>query len=332
MGAISLPGVDADLYPTDPNNREAWLQERRKFIGGSEVAGIIGLSPWESPWSIWAYKKGLLSSDKEMTPNMRWGVKLEPVIKREFEETEGYEVTGTQYIALHRDNKVAGATLDGLVRKDSQSPVLGPLEMKSSEFRSPEDWAAEIPVYYQTQCQWQMYVTGTSHLWMAVFHGVSNPIGVYEMERDQSDIDYLVEEVEKFWTRYVLTGDSPPVDGHQATLDALAARYPEQVPEKEVELDGMEEIFADYNRAKETQKVAERAEKEAMAKIAERFADAEIGTLNGVPTYKYAQQSRRSVPVDALSKDHPEIAAQYMKTSKFRTLRDIKPPKEKSKK
>ena len=33
--------------------RTAWLNERRKGIGGSDVAAIIGLSPWTTPLDIY---------------------------------------------------------------------------------------------------------------------------------------------------------------------------------------------------------------------------------------------------------------------------------------
>ena len=41
-------------------NREDWLEQRRHTIGGSDAAGIIGLSKWSSPVSVWADKTGRL--------------------------------------------------------------------------------------------------------------------------------------------------------------------------------------------------------------------------------------------------------------------------------
>ena len=39
-------------------SREEWLMQRRKTIGGSDAAGIVGLSKWASPFSVWAEKTG----------------------------------------------------------------------------------------------------------------------------------------------------------------------------------------------------------------------------------------------------------------------------------
>lgn len=57
-------------------SREDWLEQRRHTIGGSDAAGIIGLSKWSSPVSVWADKTGRLP-DKPDTEAMRLGRDLE---------------------------------------------------------------------------------------------------------------------------------------------------------------------------------------------------------------------------------------------------------------
>ena len=53
-------------------SREEWLMQRRKTIGGSDAAGIVGLSKWASPFSVWAEKTGR-TAEKEDTEAMRQG-------------------------------------------------------------------------------------------------------------------------------------------------------------------------------------------------------------------------------------------------------------------
>ena len=36
--------------------REEWLARRRSGIGGSDVAAVLGLSPWKSPRQVWLDK------------------------------------------------------------------------------------------------------------------------------------------------------------------------------------------------------------------------------------------------------------------------------------
>ena len=35
-----------------------WLEERRKGIGGSDVAAIMGLSPWKTAYQVYQDKRG----------------------------------------------------------------------------------------------------------------------------------------------------------------------------------------------------------------------------------------------------------------------------------
>jgi hypothetical protein len=51
--------VKIETYP----DRASWLAARGKGIGGSDVAAILGLSPWNAPLSLWMKKVGAIPSD-----------------------------------------------------------------------------------------------------------------------------------------------------------------------------------------------------------------------------------------------------------------------------
>ena len=57
-------------------SRQAWLAERRKTIGGSDAAGIVGLSRYATPYTVWADKTGRLP-EQEDNEAMRQGRDLE---------------------------------------------------------------------------------------------------------------------------------------------------------------------------------------------------------------------------------------------------------------
>ena len=46
-------------------NRAEWLNWRRTGLGGSDIAAVLGLSKWRTPWDVWADKKGLLPEKEE---------------------------------------------------------------------------------------------------------------------------------------------------------------------------------------------------------------------------------------------------------------------------
>lgn len=77
--------------PTKDMSREDWLSERRKTIGGSDAAGIVGLSKWASPYSIWAEKTGRVP-EKEDTEAMRQGRDLEEYVAQRWAKESGRKV------------------------------------------------------------------------------------------------------------------------------------------------------------------------------------------------------------------------------------------------
>jgi len=46
-----------------PRTRQEWLQERRKGIGGSDAAAVLGLSKWKTPYALWLKKTGQGTDD-----------------------------------------------------------------------------------------------------------------------------------------------------------------------------------------------------------------------------------------------------------------------------
>ncbi|WP_308006141.1 YqaJ viral recombinase family protein, partial [uncultured Porphyromonas sp.] len=50
------------------NNREDWLESRTEGIGASDIATIVGLNPYETPYSLWRRKLGLDPAKEETLP------------------------------------------------------------------------------------------------------------------------------------------------------------------------------------------------------------------------------------------------------------------------
>ena len=42
-----------DTISTVKMSRKEWLKERRKSIGGSDAAAVIGMSRFASPYTVW---------------------------------------------------------------------------------------------------------------------------------------------------------------------------------------------------------------------------------------------------------------------------------------
>ena len=59
--------------------RKDWLDVRKTGIGGSDVAAVLGISPWKSPLDVFLDKTGKSAPEPE-NDAMYWGTRLETLV------------------------------------------------------------------------------------------------------------------------------------------------------------------------------------------------------------------------------------------------------------
>ena len=62
-------------------NKDTVTKDREKFIGGSDLAGIMGLSPFIDRWTLLQQKAGLKERDFFGNEYTRYGDELEPIVR-----------------------------------------------------------------------------------------------------------------------------------------------------------------------------------------------------------------------------------------------------------
>jgi putative phage-type endonuclease len=287
---------------TDPN-RDEWLAWRKGGIGASEVPGILGLSSFASPWSIWAQKAIPNMPAHETSERQQIGLDLEAAIATMFHRRTGLYVSGEQTWCTHKTETWARCTVDGFVFEDArrhgrESEGMGDL---LGNFQAKTDgrfaWPDGIPPSIQAQCQFEMFVTGAERTWVAVLHA-GFKFEVYELERDQADIDYIVGKVRTFWFDHCLTGNPPEVDGSDATANAIAEVWPAEIPGTKADLDELAERLEQRKQLKEAIKSATAELGVIDNEIKAAMADDEIGCIDGVPvlTYRSVTVNRKPQP------------------------------------
>lgn len=313
MTAAQQVDVAAALLPDTA--RTEWLAWRRGGLGGSDIAALLGLSNYGSPWSLFVDKCGLLPDD-ESTQRQRIGTRMESVLAAEFHDMTGLCVVGVQTWCVMPGRSHFRCTVDGFAAEhtDSDAPVndlaamLGCVQMKTDgRFGWPEGPPANI----RAQCVWEMGVTGLPHCWLVVmFAGFR--IEVFEIDWDadaQADWALMAERAETFWTEHVVPGIPPPLDDSDATTAALRQVYPEHVGGVTADLDGLADIIAERADLKD----AAKATKERLTLIDNTLKaaleDAEVGLLHGTPAFTYRSHERAEYTVSA---------------STVRTLRPVK--------
>ena len=207
-----------------PANHDEWLKEREYGIGASEVGAVLGLSPFETPFSLWLKKTKQVPRDEENNA-MRMGHLLEPVVAQLWEEATGMKVikaSAADIIYVHPEYDFMSATPDRVVRGRKKL-----LECKTTITDVDSD---DIFPHWIAQCQYQMYVTGIHDCdlaWLVKgrFFGYQN------IEYDAEFAEFIAERVKEYWNDCVVGGNEPEL----ISVDDFATKGSE--PGKDVEAD-----------------------------------------------------------------------------------------------
>lgn len=203
-------------------NHEEWLKNRFEGLGGSEISAIVGLNPYMDNIALWEYKTRR-KQPKDISDKLfvKYGVKAEPLLR------ELFKLDFPEYVVEYLENNSfrnsdypwAQASLDGLLTDPEGRK--GILEIKTTEIMNPicrEKWNNKIPDNYYCQCLFYMAVVDTefcvlkAQLKTAIDGIPYLQTKHYKIERSevQGDIDYLMQEGEKFW-QYVESKKQPPL-------------------------------------------------------------------------------------------------------------------------
>jgi len=228
--------------------RALWLAQRRRGIGGSDAAAILGLSPWETSFSIWLEKTGGAQTKKQVEPDrvvvvrrfsgagvaavpasnrtepMWWGLALEDIVAKRYTEKTGLKVWKPEKLMQHPEHDCLIATPDFLVIGEERG-----LEIKTANAWADTGWGPEgtdeIPRHYLVQCLHYMAVTGFPVWDIAVLIGGSD-FRIYTVRRDAVFEEILISRLTEWWQTYIVQGAQPPIDGSDGASAYLKAFHP----------------------------------------------------------------------------------------------------------
>lgn len=295
-------------------NRASWLEERRKSIGGSDAAAIVGLSEYSSPYTVWADKTGRLP-EKPDNEAMREGRDLEQYVADRWMEATGKRCRRRTEMLRNPMFPWAHANVDRWVVGERAG-----LECKTVKPYDAETYKeGRYPDRFYVQCMHYMAVTGADRWYLAVLV-FGTGFYTYTINRDDDEINALMETERQFW-RYVTDDTPPPTDGTKATSDALQTIYQDGGAEGSVDLFSLNGAFDCYFQAKASIKELEQSVRAAENEIKASLGEAWAGTCNRA-SVTWKPQTRRTFDAERFSADHPELdLSQYYKESTTRIFR-----------
>jgi putative phage-type endonuclease len=300
MTAVEILAV-AD--PADP----AWHAARRRGVSASEIAAVLGLSPYESPFSLyWRKRNGWQTDDNEF---MSAGRLLEEPIAQWWQTEHGdpaYLTTTHAGLYAHPDRPWQMASPDRLII-DIWGKDVALLECKWVAYSWDgwgEDGTSDVPVHYRAQCLWQMDVMGVDTVYVAAL----GPGGfrAFTVRRDEKDLKAMRAAGARFWED-LRAGRAPDVDGSMATLDTLKRLHPDVGTEP---LEVSVELAETYRRARALRKradqLADSCEARLRALLGSDYGRAVVGKKLVASRSVYAQPGDMA-ELDSLDTDHPVV-------------------------
>ena len=295
-----------------PKDRAEWLEFRKTGIGSSEVATIVGLNPWETPYQLWRRKVGIDEPQAE-TFAMKAGHYLEDAVARFWQDETGREIikrSQGDWLIKSSENPILQVSpdrtywLDGMKRNDQNKGIL---ECKTTQ--SPID-SDDLPKHWFCQVQYQLGVaelTQGSIAWLTQ----GREFGYKDLALVPDFYAWLVEEVERFWTDNIKGGQEPS----STSVKDVLLKYNRHTAGKIIEID--DDIFNAYNQlkgVKEELSALEEQKEELESRIKLCFGDAEAISYGGetIATWK-ASKDTEKFDAKAFQAAHPDLAKEFTK-------------------
>lgn len=196
-----------DYTPKDPK----WHELRTKGVTGTDVAAILGASPFSSAYKIWAIKTGRVKDEVKQNQAMRLGQLMEPALLQMFKENN-------PKLAVHEVGTYANAEFPFMIANPDALAYEGD-KLWIVEVKTARKYWTEVPAHYVTQVMHYADVFSADGIKVVSYAG-----GAYqewELPFDQFEIEAQREAIKSFWFENILEDKEPDWDGSQATYEVV---------------------------------------------------------------------------------------------------------------
>ena len=313
-----------------------WLKYRRKGIGGSDVAAVLGLSPFCTARDLYYDKTGaeMAAADEQNYVAKQVGHLLEPLVAEIFSRKTGMKIYKDAKLYSHPLYPFMLANIDYFAEMPDGTTAI--LECKTTNYNNQDKWYNDaVPVNYELQIRHYMAVMNIDTAFCACLYGNNESEFVYR--RIDRDMDYesdITEQEQYFWEEHVQKKIEPPyTESGSLAIESLRRKYgnaDQSAPDVTLDKD-MAEAIEKYLVLREQKLDFDHKSKDIENEMKRIYAP--ILDMMGVSckavcqsgsteyTVSYNPSYRESVNKDsleALKVFNPEIYGQYVSTTETR--------------
>lgn len=217
-------------------NREEWLQERKRGIGGSDLGHLIG-SLFGCERQLW-YSKGDFAEVQNPEGQFRLsrGNRQEPVARSYYTDKTGRDCVSGFGTFVVADFPWQRVNVDGVVRDSKLG--LGVLEIKTLGLNSFRKVKKDgLPENYIAQAQWGAGILRLPFTSFGIFSPELDEILIIDVASDSAIFDGLVARASTFWNalRYGSGGSMPPKT--KSTMPCKFCAFYDECQVKKVSMD-----------------------------------------------------------------------------------------------
>ena len=237
-------------------------QDRRNWIHASDVAAILGVSPFKTAYEVFIEKTMDLPElwDDSTTPQQEWGMRLEGSIIQAYMESTDHNLHISRWPQCEQKvwkepSLPFRGTPDALVLNETPpqdpsvwQPVRG-LEIKTTDAFNVKSWresgvhwagddleSCPVPYHYYIQALSYMILFDVKEWDMAVLIG-GNDYRLYHLGWHQETVDLILSTLKDFYQQYISKRVEPPCDYTATGAQNILSRLYTPQEGTEIELD-----------------------------------------------------------------------------------------------
>jgi len=301
--------------------KPAPIVDRRKFIGGSDLAAILGISPWKTPLQLWNDKTqpAMPETDAARLRVLNRGKRMEPYILDMIRDEHGVNVIAANERYTDQAVDYFACEIDAEAKDEKRGHIN--IEIKTVHPFKVKEWGDigtdALPLHYLAQVQWGLGITGRQYC--DVYALIGDDLKRYAVEADGELIATLREKAIQFWVRYVSALTPPPPVSEEDLYMLYPADNGQAAPiDSDADaLSALNELRALRIEAKELDARIEGCEKA----LKTRMGDVAMLTVGGTKVCTWKSKQAKRFDQKAFAAAHPALFEQFIKTSESRVFR-----------
>ncbi len=281
--------------------RAEWLSMRMLGITATDLVAIMGQSQYKTAFDVWCDKTMPPSDSDSAGEAAFWGTKLEEPVAQAWADKHNVKIRRVGIIC-NETHEWAFASLDRIVQGCPDGKCA--LEVKTRSLFVADAWERKLPRDVETQCQWQLLVSGLDHVHVAALIGGQKMVE-HVVHPDAEYQAKMLSVASQVWEA-VKSNTPPDLPAEFWSQDFLDKRHPNRDGETELPHE-VTATVREYQNVLIAIKALEDRKASIRTQLVGALGDFEVALIDGKSAFTYKGVTSRRIDTKTLTALYPEI-------------------------